>query len=263
MMLTIPVVPVAVRRAAHSEIRRVTTQRSGWLLAAVCAVIGLITALASAGSGNAPRSSDQIATGTATIGLYLALTVAVVASAITGAQSTGGEYRYESLPLTALFTPDRNLLFGAKLGVAAAYSLILGLAAEISAGLGLLALGRDKVDFGLRLTGVLGGGLLAAICWGVIGASLGLLLRSSAIAVVAIIGWVVVAEPLIWLIVKGIGTPGFAVLLPGSATIGTVAVGSFTRSSFLAPSAVSAVILLVWTSALGTVSWWYLRKREL
>lgn len=261
MIRTVPAVPVAVRRAAHSEIRRIGTERSGWLLAAFCAAIGLVTALVSAGSGSGPQSGGQIATGTATVGLYLALIVAIAASAVTGALGTGGEYRYESMPLTALFIPDRDLLFGAKLGVAAAYSLIIGLSAELGAAVGLLALGRGKVQFGLVLVGASGGGLLAAVCWGVIGASLGLLLRSSALALTAMIGWCVVAEPLIWLIVKGIGSPGFAVLLPDSATIGTVAVGSFTRSSFLAPSAVSVVVLLLWTAAAGALSWWYLRKR--
>ncbi len=262
MILALPEVPVAVRRAAYSEIRRYSTRRSGWMLAAICAAVGLVISLVSAYTGSGPQSSGQIATGTATVGLYLALLVALVASAITGALSTGGEYRYESMPLTALFIPDRDLLFGAKLAVAAAYSLVLALSAEIGAALGLLALGRDKVDFGLRLVGVFGGGLLAAVCWGVIGASLGLLLRSESLAILAFIGWTIVAEPLLWLIVKGIGIASVAVLLPDSATIGAVAVGSFTRSSFLAPSAPSAVVLILWTAALGALSWWYLRKRE-
>jgi|GEM_PF-456293 len=260
---TLPTVPVPVRRAAHSEIRRITTRRSGWMLAAACAAIGFVVTLMSAGVGSGPQSSGQIATGTATVGLYLALIVAAAASAVTGALHTGGEYRYESLPLTALFIPDRDLLFGAKLGVAAAYSLLLGLSAEIGAALGLAALGRDKIQVGRELIGAFGGGLLAAVCWGLIGASLGLFLRSTALAVTAMIGWCIVAEPLIWLIVKGAGIPSFAVLLPDSATIGTAAVGSFSHSSFLAPSAASAVVLVLWTAAAGALSWWYFRKREI
>jgi len=262
-MPMLPAVPAPVRRAAHSEIRRIITRRSGWMLAAICAAIGLVMTLLSAQTGSGPQSSGQIATGTATVGLYLALLVAVVASAVSGAGGTGGEYRYESMPLTVLFIPDRDLLFGAKLGVAAVYSLLLGLSAEIGSAIGLAALGHDKIVFGPQLVGAFGGGLLAAVCWALIGASLGLLLRSTAIAVTAVIGWCLVAEPLIWLIIKGIGIPSFAVLLPDSATIGTVAVGSFTRSPFLAPSAASAVVLILWTSAAGFAAWWYLRKREM
>lgn len=262
-MPTLPTVPVPVRRAAHSEIRRISTRRSGWMLAAICAALGLVVTLLSAGVGSGPQSSGQIATGTATVGLYLALFVAVVASAVTGAAGTGGEYRYGSMPLTVLFTPDRDLLFGAKLGVAAAYSLLLGLSAEVGAALGLAALGRDKIVVGQQLVGAFGGGLLAAVCWGLIGASLGLLMRSTAMAVTAVIGWCLVAEPLLWLILKGVGIPSFAVLLPDSASIGTVAVGSFTRSPFLAPSAASAVVLILWTATAGFAAWWYLRKREI
>ncbi|WP_084530811.1 hypothetical protein [Nocardia miyunensis] len=256
-------IPLPVRRAAYSEIRRVTTQRSGWLLPAFCAAIGLVTGLVSAGTGSAPQDGGQIATGTVTVGLYLAVLVAVVAAAVSGASATGAEYRYESMPLTALFVPDRDLRFGAKLGVAALYSLALGLAAEIGAGIGLAILGHSEVQFGLRLTGVLLGGLLAAVCWGVIGASLGLLLRSTGLAVTAMLGWCLVAEPLLWLIVRGIGIPGIAVLLPDSATIGTAAVGSFSHSSFLSPGAVSAVVLIIWTAAGGALSWWKLRERDM
>jgi ABC-2 type transport system permease protein len=259
----LPEIPLPIRRAAYSEIRRVTTQRSGWLLPAFCAAAGLITALVSAGTGSGPQDDGQIATGTATVGLYLAVLIAAIAAAGSGAQATGAEYRYESLPLTSLFIPDRNVMFGAKLGAAALYSLVIGLAAEIGAGIGLAVLGHSEVQFGLRMTGVLLGGLVTVVCWGVIGASLGLLLRSTSIAVTAMIGWCLIAEPLLWLIVRGIGIPGIAVLFPDSATIGTVAIGSFSHSAFLSPGAVSAVVLILWTGAAGAASWWYLRQREI
>ncbi|WP_153410660.1 ABC transporter permease [Nocardia macrotermitis] len=259
----LPQIPVPVRRAAYSEIRRVITQRSGWLIPAGCAGSGLITGLISGGTGSGPRDGAQIATGTVTVGLYLAVLVAVIAAAVSGAAATGAEYRYESISLTALFIPDRDLRFGAKLGVTALFSLVLGLAAEIGAGVGLALLGHSEVQFGLRLTGVLLGGLLATVCWGVIGASLGLLLRSTGLAVTAMVGWCLVAEPLLWLITRGIGIPGFAVLLPDSATIGTVAVGSFSHSPFLSPGAVSAVVLILWTAATGALTWWKLRQREI
>ncbi|MFF3566207.1 hypothetical protein [Nocardia jiangxiensis] len=260
---TLSQIPLPVRRAAYSEIRRVTTQRSGWLLPAFCAAIGLVTGLVSAGTGSGPQDGGQIATGTATVGLYLAVLVAVVVAAVSGASATGAEYRYESMPLTALFVPDRDVRFGTKLGVAALYSLVLGLAAEIGAGIGLAILAHSEVQFGLRLTGALLGGLLAAVCWGVAGASLGLLLRSTGLAVTAMIGWSLVAEPLLWLIVRGIGIAGIAVLLPDSATIGVAAVGSFSHSPFLAPGAVSAVVLIIWTAAVGALTWWKLRERDL
>ncbi|QIS22470.1 ABC transporter permease [Nocardia terpenica] len=261
--MIIPSVPADIARSATSEVRKITTLRSGRVLVPLCAAVGLVAAAATAAVGSGPQQGATPATGTASIGLYLALAVAISAAAVFGALGSGDEFRTDSISLTALFAPDRDLLFGTKLAVTAAYSLLLGLVAEVGALVVLLGLARHETEFGLRLTGVLGGGLVAALCWGVIGASLGLLVRSAVQAVATMIGWLAIAEPLIWLIAKGIGVPGVAVLLPGSATIGTVMVGSFPGSAFLAPSAASIIVLLLWTAGAGAASWWSLHRREL
>ncbi|MFI5777849.1 ABC transporter permease [Nocardia sp. NPDC051570] len=260
MILT---VPTEVSRAAMSEARKLTTLRWPWLLIALCAMVGLLAAIVTATVGTGPQARADLATGTASLGLYVGLAVAIGAALIGAAIGAGGEYRDASMPLTALFTADRDLLFGAKLGVAAAYSLLLGLAAEFGAGLGLVAAGRHKIEFGLQLAGVLGGGLLAAVCWGLIGASLGLLLRSPVLAIVAPLGWLLIIEPLIWLVAHGADIAGVAVLFPGSATVSTIAVGSFPTNRLFAPSPASAVVLIIWTLAAGAGAWWYLRQRDI
>ncbi|MBF6327244.1 ABC transporter permease [Nocardia transvalensis] len=259
MILT---VPADISRAATSEIRKITTLRVAWLLVGLCAVSGFGAAAVSAVLGTRPQPHEALATGTASVGLYIGLVVAAVAALVGGAFGTGTEYRYQSMPLTSLFTPDRDVLLGTKLGVTAGYSLLLGVAAEVGAGLGLLV-DRHQIEFGMRFTAVLGGGLLAVVCWGLIGASLGLLLRSSVLAIAAPIGWLLIIEPLIWLVAGGAGVPGLAVLLPGSATVSTVAVGSFPDSALLAPSPAAAVVLLLWTLGAGAAAWWYLRNRDL
>ncbi|MCM6775808.1 ABC transporter permease [Nocardia sp. CDC159] len=256
-------VPAEVSRAATAETRKLSTLRWPWLLPAICAMVGVVAAAVSAALGSGPQPQQNPATGTATIGLYLALALALAAALVTGALTAGGEYRHASMPLTALFTPDRDLLFGAKLGVTAAYSLLLGLTAELGAILGLVAVDRHELEFGLRLVTVLGGGLLAAVCWGLIGASLGLLLRSALLAIVAPLGWLFVIEPLIWLVAHGADVPGVAVLFPGSATVATIAVDSFPTNRLLAPSPAAAVVLLIWTSIAGAGAWWYLRQRDI
>ncbi|WP_233224974.1 ABC transporter permease [Nocardia sp. MDA0666] len=263
MLPTLPTVPAEVSRAATAELRKITAVRSGWLLPPVLAAVAFVVASASAVRGSGPQPHEALATGTATVGLYLAIAVAVGAAAIGGAVTAGDEYRYRSMGLTALFTPDRDVLFGAKAGVTAIYSLVLAACAEVGAAVGLLAFGRHTVEFGWRLVGVFGGGLLAAVCWGVIGVGLGLLVRSPNLAVIAIAGWLFILEPLIWLVAKGAGIAGVVVLLPGSATIGTVAVGSFPESPFLPPNAASAVVLVIWAVGAGAAGWWYLRTRDI
>ncbi|GAB2725562.1 hypothetical protein GCM10027089_56940 [Nocardia thraciensis] len=260
MILT---VPTDVSRAATVEIRKIGTLRAGWTLIPACAAIGFVATAVTAITGTGPQRDQALATGTASIGVYLGIAAALAAAAVFAALAAGGEYRSGSMRLTALFTPDRDVLCGVKLAVAAGYSLLLALSAEVGAVLALAIFGRDEIEFGLRLATVFGGGLLATACWGVIGASLGLLLRSAVPAIAAMAGWLVVVEPLLWAVMNGVGVPGFAALLPGSATVGTVAVDSFPKSPFLPPSAASVVVLLLWTAAAGGASWWYLREREI
>ncbi|WP_280361682.1 ABC transporter permease [Nocardia wallacei] len=260
MILTLP---PDVSRAATAEIRKIGTLRANWTLLALCGAVGFVATAVTAIMGSGPQEKQELATGTVTIGVYLGVIVALGAAAVSAAIASGGEYRHGGMSLTALFTPDRDLLFGAKIAVAAGYSLLLALAAEVGAALALLAFGRDKAEFGARLAEVFGGGLLAAICWGVLGAALGLLLRAVVPAVAVLAGWLIVVEPLLWVVLKGVGIPGLAVLLPGSATIGTVAVGSFPESPFLPPSAAGLVILALWAAGAGAAAWWYLRTREL
>ncbi|MBF6247099.1 hypothetical protein IU471_26500 [Nocardia elegans] len=90
-----------------------------------------------------------------------------------------------------------------------------------------------------------------------------MLLRQSTGAVALLLGWLLVFEPLVWLVAEGMGIGGLAVLLPGSATVGTVFVGSFDDSGLFAPTPAALVVLLLWTIAVGAAGWWRLRERDL
>jgi ABC-2 type transport system permease protein len=256
-------VPVEINRAATAEIRKITTSRLGRQAAPIAAVLGLVVGGVSALRGSGPQPHATLATGTASVGLYIALFVTLAAAAILAALAAGDEYRHQSLPLTALFTPDRDLMLGAKFAVGAVYSLVLAVSVELGALLGLLAGGRHRIEFGLRLVSVFGGGLLAIVCWGLIGTALGLLFRAPGPAIVTLILWPLIAEPAIWYVARFLGFAGFAVLFPLSATVGTVMVGSFSKSHFLAPTAGSAVVLVLWTAGICAAAWWYVRQRDL
>ncbi len=259
----IPLLPPDLLPAVTSEARKASTLRSNLILVcalpAVALVAGALTALI---SGPVDPKSDPV-TGAASVGLYLAIAVTVVAAACYGALATGAEFRFGGFPLTVLFTGDRDRVVAAKYLVVGGSVLAAAVVVELVGLLALLGFGHDKVEVGLSLFAVLGGGLLAAVCWSLIGAGLALLLRRAGAAVALILGWLLVAEPLVWVVAQAIGAGGLATLLPGSATIATVAVGSFPDSDILAPTPAALVVLLVWTVLAAGAGWNAFRGRDL
>lgn len=250
---------------ATSEIRKILTLRWCVLLAALLPAVALVAGAVTAGMAGPVDPRAQPVTGAATIGLLLSILVTVLAAGASGAALTGGEFRYGSMPLAVLATPghDRDRLVGAKLLVIAGAALAVAVVTELVALACLVLIGRGKFEFDGRLWAILGTGLIAAVCWALIGAGLGLILRTSTGAVAALLGWLLVGEPLVWLVAEGLGLGGLVTLLPGSATVATVAVGSFTDAGIFAPTPAAIVVLLLWAGASAGTGWWLLRDRDL
>lgn len=247
----------------ESEIRKVLTLRWCLLLAALLPAVALVTSSVTAGMAGPVDPRSQLVTGPATIGLLLAILVTVLAAGGFGAAMTGGEFRYGSMPTTVVFTPDRDRLAGAKLLVIACAALAVAVVTELVALACLFLFGRGKFEFDGRLWAILGTGLFATVCMALIGAGLGLILRTSTGAIAALLGWLLIGEPLVWLVAEVLGLGGAVTLLPGSATVGTVAVGSFDDAGIFAPTPVALVILLLWAIASAGGGWWLLRDRDL
>ncbi|MFE7799910.1 ABC transporter permease [Nocardia sp. NPDC057440] len=259
----IDILPADLLPAVNSEVRKVITLRVSRILGIGVPAVALVaSAVTTILAGPADPKGDP-ATGAATIGLYLGLAAAILVSGAFGAAGAGAEYRYATMSVTQLFTSDRDRLVTAKLLVTAGFALAVTFLVELIAMACLIGFGHGKFDVGLRLFTVLGGGLLAAACWSLIGAGLGLLLRTSTGAVALLLGWLVIVEPLSWLVAKGLGIAGFATMFPGAATVSTVAVGSFPDSDFLAPAPAAVVVLLLWTIGVAGAGWWSVRQREL
>ncbi|MFJ2834749.1 ABC transporter permease [Nocardia sp. NPDC087230] len=257
------VLPADLLPGLESEARKVVAVRPTRLLLGAPVALALIGTLITALLSGPADPKGQPATGAATIGLYLGLAAVFVVAALLGIAATGGEYRRKTMALTALFAPDRDQLATAKFVTTAAFAFAVALAAEVASLLALLVAGRGKFDFGWQLFEVLGAGLLVALCWAVIGAGLGLLLRTVSGTVWLLLGWAFILEPLIWVVVKGFGAGGFATLLPVSATVAGVSAGSFAEAEVFAPTPAALVILLLWTAGIGAAGWWDLRTRDL
>ncbi|MEU8898502.1 ABC transporter permease [Nocardia sp. NPDC048505] len=258
----ITVLPPELVPPLNSEVRKVATLRPNLVLAVLLPAVALVASAVTALMAGPANPKANPVTGGASVGLYLGIAAAILGAAVFGAYATGAEYRYRTMPVTALFTLDRDRLLAAKVLVVGACALAAAAVVELVALAALFGLGRGKTEFGLQLLTVLGGGLLATVCWALIGAGLAVILRQSTAAIVIVLAWLLLAEPLVWLVTGALGMAGFVSLLPGSATIGSVMAGSFPDSDFLAPTPAAMIVLLLWTGAVLGAGWWLARTRE-
>ncbi|MFD0000434.1 ABC transporter permease [Nocardia sp. NPDC127526] len=262
MILT--AVPESVLRAVNSEVRKVVSLRMNRTLAGIVIGGGLFAFTAMGLFLDSTLEGGELifSGGWSAAAVAVALVGSVVLAAVFGAAAAGSEFRYRTIDTSLLFTPDRNVLLGSKLGVVGAISLGTVLFTELLGGAAMLLFGRERLGIGAGFLAILGGVLLAAVCWSVIAAALGLLLRSPVQAMAAVLG-AAVLEPLVWVVARAMGTPGVATILPISATVGAMSGGEFDDGVFIAPTPAAIVVLLLWTTAAVSAAWWFFTRRDL
>ena len=122
-----------------------------------------------------------------------------------GAVGATGEFRHRTLAPAVLIAPDRFRLVLARIGAYKLAGLIFGLLiAIVTLGIGLALMGgepgpelagSDYVKIGV-------GGLLDVVLCAAIGVGVGTLVRNQVAAVVGILVWLTIAEPLIGVLIK-------------------------------------------------------------
>ncbi|GGK47019.1 ABC transporter permease [Nocardia camponoti] len=259
----ITVLPADVVAVIDTEARKVVSVRPNRLLLVAPTAIAVVGTLITALLAGPYDPKGQPHTGAATVGLYLAIAASCVVAAIIGLSSTGGEYRRETFALSVLFAPDRDRLVIGKYAAAAGIALGVAFTAELASALVLVIAARGKANFGWGFFEALGGGLIAAMCWAVIGAGLGLLARSFSTVLWLLLAWVVVFEPLMWLVAKSMSLGWVAAALPVASTVAGVTAGTFEESDFLAPAPAALVLIVLWACVVGAAGWWNLRDRDL
>ena len=174
---------------------------------------------------------------------------------IYGVVGATGEFRHRTLAPAVLIAPDRSRLVVARI---LAYGLTAVLAAVAIGGitflLGLpLLAGASGPD--LRSSDVLGvasGGVLACTLCAMLGVGAGTLIRNQVAAVVGVLVWLFVAEPLLPLIDEGLS----------SYTIGTAA-GALGQGGNGDASMLGAVLVLAaWTVAFAVAGALMDRRRD-
>ena len=159
-----------------------------------------------------------------------------------GAVAATGEFRHRTLAPAVLIAPDRLRLFLARVAAYALTALALALAMgllTLALGVPLLAGEKGPDLAGSDYVRVLAGGLLVATLAAALGVAFGTLVRNQVFAVIAVLVWVTILEPLTGLIDDRV--PQYLI----GSTLTRVAEGGDADLSF----AGATLVLLGWVAA--------------
>ena len=207
-----------MRSLVSAELLKLRSTRSAWIplaAALIAAVLAVIANTSAAGvGGNPPLSPAMLPDLLRASGGQLVNGAVLLAWIVLSA----GEFRHRTSVITFLGEPNRLRVLSAKLAAAALTGITVGLLAEaLSAATSAATLSAHHVPLVWGQPGVLGAvtavPLLAAL-YGVLGASLGLLLRNTAAAVGLALMWAFVVEGIVPALTR---EPGISHWLPEAA----------------------------------------------
>jgi ABC-2 type transport system permease protein len=193
-----------VIRLVRAELLKITTARLGlamFVLAIVIDLVGTGFTLAFAGREiEGQLVIDPIDTIGDTRELVFGASQVALFALLLGATSTTTEHRYGTIGGTFLVTPVRWRIVVAKVLAAAVVGFVFGLAGAI-ASLGLawvwFAVQGDALPFGASVVAAIPRVGVAAMISAALGGAVGASLTSQVWAVVAVIAWRIVIEPIV------------------------------------------------------------------
>ena len=183
-------------RLVAGELIKVRTTRTALGFAAAALLFVLLMVFISILAGHPrtiPDKQDSLNFGNITSFVLMLL----------GAVGATGEFRHRTLAPAVLIAPDRLRLFAARTAAYALTSLAVGVVLGIIAfAIGLPLLGGEAGPdlTGGDLTKIAVGGLIEIPLYTAIGVGFGTLVRNQVFAVVALLVWVSIGEPLVGLL---------------------------------------------------------------
>jgi ABC-2 type transport system permease protein len=238
--------------AVRSELRKMLTLRTTYLLAAGAAAIAVFTAVGS-GAGEAidtgtplPEQQSYLFTTLLTRLVFVLVGIRVITE----------EYRYGTITPTLLATGSRLRMLVAKLVAAATAAVAMALLAQLALVLALTILGEQATpgplltaDAGAALLGMVG----AAALFASLGVALGVLVRQPVPATVGAVVWLLLGEDLLQV------SFGDAVeYLPGYAGLALAGAADATSVD----PVIGAVVLAGWVAAVLVPAALLLRRRD-
>lgn len=260
----------------RSEFRKIASTRLWWGLLVPVAVLsillGVFGGLFGAQLGSLPGDDGRLPLMLASLAYALALTS--VFAALHGVVAAAGEFRHRTVTATYLHAPGRGTVLAAKVaGGAAVGALYAGVTVVLGAVAGLLGQASTAVPVG-ALAGVSAIGIVVCALWGAFGAALGTLLTNQVTVLVVVLGYMLVGENLVSLLLLGADSPAPGRLTPYlPVNAGDVALYDVPATTIAGPrfgpriveglAGVSGqpswwgslLILAAWTTAAAAAAW--------
>ena len=201
----------------RTETRKLTTLRLPWVVLAVAAVLA-----AALGVLNVHALADttrvtvtDVAVGVAEPAWFLVILVAVLAAA--------SEFQHSTVVTTLLATPRRPVVLASKAAASAGYGIVLTTVAAVTAVVaGVVTAAVEDLPLhlgtGRELAGAVGAVVLGGL-WAVLASALGLLARSTAVALTAVLLWKFVLEGIVPVVSR---TPELSDWLPSGAAAAVI-----------------------------------------
>jgi ABC-2 type transport system permease protein len=230
-----------MRSLISAELLKLRSTRSAWIPLAVALAIAVVAVIAGTsmtghgGTHMSPAALPGLLRGSGGQLIDGAVLLAWIVLA-------AGEFRHRTSVTTFLGQPRRLRVVAAKLAAAALTGAAVGLLAEaLSAATAAAALSAHHVPLDWSQPGVAGALLtvpLLAALYGVLGASLGLLLRNTAAALGLALMWAFVIEGILSMLIRA---PGIVRWLPEAAANAVLHGASATAITLSAGAALTVL----------------------
>lgn len=253
----------------RAEVRKAASVKLWWALlvpAVLLAVlVGVFSGVFTVVLGVPPEVGDGLPLLVAA--QAYALGVAAVLAGLHGAVATAGEFRHRTVTATYLTAPGRAPVLVAQALLAAAVGAGYAVAVSVAAVLaGVVARGGERLPALGDLLLVAGIGAAVCALWGALGAALGVLAGNQVGAVVGLLGWTQLAEPLLSLLLSAqdalAPVTAYLPVNAGETALYTVPANALTGSGVSGPGLVGAAAgvtgPLPWPAALAVLAGWVL-----
>ena len=245
-----------MKNALRTELRKITTTRTWWILALVMlGYMVVMSAIMAAsfvfGMRAEPTSSDPMVLDPQSIAssVYtLAVALGYIFPAVLGAMVVTSEFRHRTITMTLLAEPRRTLVLGSKLAAVLPFAVVVALAGVLGAVLGgattLAVLGEPTFLGDPQMQKTIALSVAALVIWALVGVGFGSVLTNQVAVIVVLLVFTQFVEPLLRLLLAQFeATEMLSKFLPGAA-------GEAIAGSSLYVSSGLAELLSSWQGAL-------------